>query len=103
MRTFNSVTIALAPVGIALLMILGGCASQPGRDPAQVGLDAPGDAQASQAHIVGHMGINGCPAGFHPVDIQISTGSDAFVTIQNGRAQSSSAATGSRRQKCVPD
>jgi hypothetical protein len=103
MRSFNPATIALAPIGLALFMALSGCAGQPGRDPAQVGLDAPGDAQASQAHIQGHMGINGCPAGFHPVNIQISTGSDAFVTIQNGRAQSSSAATGSRRQKCVPD
>lgn len=86
----------------ALVVVLAGCASGPsGRDPAQVGLEAPVGAQSSEAHVRSHMSIDACPPGFHAVAVEISTGSDAFVTIQDGRARSSSAANGQRRQRCV--
>lgn len=85
---------------ITLAMFIAGCGN-PARDPVKVGADAPQDAIASATHVRSHMSTNLCPPGTRPRDVDIVTGADAFIGIRNGAAESSSAASGTRRQQCV--
>lgn len=82
------------------ILTLAACVN-PHRDPIHVGADAAQDAQAAEAHVRSHMAINACPPGTRAVSVYIATGSDAFIGIRNGTAESSSAANGIRRQQCV--